>query len=281
MLLLFAAAGFACLDPTHHDGDAIRCDGMGKAMRLHGIDAPEMPGACRTGRACTPGDPYASRDYLASLTRGRDVRCEIVDVDHYGRRVVDCTADGANLGCAMIAGGHAVERYGSPDCSGGSVAQAPAPDYPAGEPPRPGRVDPPITAPPVEPMPDSIPPPVVETTRWEDVRADLAYAWAWVNERLPIGTLFAAWLATLSALGFALMALDKRRASAGLHRRARRIPESTLLLVAAAGGSPGVLLARQMLRHKTLKQPFSRSLIAITGLQIGLAVGLLWLAMTA
>jgi uncharacterized membrane protein YsdA (DUF1294 family) len=52
-------------------------------------------------------------------------------------------------------------------------------------------------------------------------------------------------------------------------------------LVAAVGGSPGVLAARQTLRHKTLKQPFSRNLIGIIGLQLGLALGLAWLTMTA
>jgi uncharacterized membrane protein YsdA (DUF1294 family) len=283
MLLLFAATSFACLNPSHHDGDNIRCSNIDGAMRLHGIDAPEMPGACRPGRDCTPGDPYAARDYLRSLTRGRDVRCTVVDVDVYGRQVVECAADGQNLGCAMIAGGHAVERYGSPDCGGGTRVAAAPPDYPAGEPPRPGRVDPAIAEPQATPPPipaPTLPPPAIETTWWEDLRADLAYAWAWTTERAPVGLFLVCWLAALSVLGFALMAIDKRRAIIALHRRVRRIPESILLLVAAAGGSPGVLLARQVLRHKTLKQPFSRNLIAILGLQIGLTTGLLWLALT-
>ncbi len=46
-LLLFAAASFACLNPSHSDGDNIRCANIDGAMRLHGIDAPEMPGSCR------------------------------------------------------------------------------------------------------------------------------------------------------------------------------------------------------------------------------------------
>ena len=33
---------FACPAPRHHDGDAIRCRGGSKSMRLFGIDAPEM-----------------------------------------------------------------------------------------------------------------------------------------------------------------------------------------------------------------------------------------------
>lgn len=121
LIPIAAALAFACDAPEHHDGDAIRCAGQERAMRLHAIDAPEIPGACRPGRQCTPGDPYAARDYLRSLTQGRTVRCEEKDVDAYGRRVVRCTADGEDLACAMVAAGHAVERYGRLDCNGPSL----------------------------------------------------------------------------------------------------------------------------------------------------------------
>ena len=276
MLLLLAAASFACLDPSHHDGDNIRCSNVPGSMRLHGIDAPEMPGACRPGRECTPGDPFAARDYLRSLTSGRAVSCTVVDVDHYGRDVVECTADGRNLGCAMIAAGQAVQRYGSPDC-GTSVAAAPAPPpveaRPETEAAGSARPEPPA------PLPSPPPaPPAANGVTWADVRADLAYAWAWVRERYAVLPLLAGWITLLSALGYVLMTVDKRRALAALHTRVRRIPESTLLLIALLGGSPGVLLARQTLRHKTLKQPFSRNLILIAGLQIGVVLGLVWLA---
>jgi uncharacterized membrane protein YsdA (DUF1294 family) len=277
MLLLFAATSFACLNPSHHDGDNIRCSNIHGAMRLHGIDAPEMPGACRPGRDCTPGDPYAARDYLRSLTRGRDVSCTVVDVDHYGRQVVECTADGQNLGCAMVAGGHAVTRYGSPSCGGGTIAEVPASDYPGGEPHRPGRVDPPAPAPLLEPLPDRLPPPVIETTWQDDLRADLAYAWAWVTERYAVGALLLGWITLLSALGYVLMTVDKRRAIAALHVKVRRIPEAMLLLVAAAGGSPGVLVARQTLRHKTRSRAFSGRLLAITIVQLSAILALLFI----
>ena len=85
-------------------------------MRLTSIDAPEMPGSCRPGRQCTPGDPYASRDHLASLTRGCTVECRQVDTDHYGRQIVKCFADDIDLSCRMVADGYAVERYGSLRC---------------------------------------------------------------------------------------------------------------------------------------------------------------------
>lgn len=64
---------------------------------------------------------------------------------------------------------------------------------------------------------------------------------------------FVAYL-TLSVISFAVYALDK----AASQRGASRTPESTLHLLALAGGWPGALYAQQALRHKTIKQPFRR-----------------------
>ena len=116
VIVLAAASAFMCASPSHSDGDNIRCRNVAGAMRLYGIDAPEMPGSCRPGRTCVRGNPYASRDYLRRLTRGRRVQCTVTDQDHYGRLVVDCTADGVNIGCSMVAGGKAVARYGRLGC---------------------------------------------------------------------------------------------------------------------------------------------------------------------
>jgi len=99
----------ACRNPRVIDGDTFDCGGT--RIRLAGIDAPEMPGHCREGRECTPGDPYAARRHLVALTRGA-VSCRRVDTDVYGRTVARCeTGDGNDVSCAMIADGHAVHRY--------------------------------------------------------------------------------------------------------------------------------------------------------------------------
>jgi len=107
---------FPCPNIYHHDGDAIRCGSHGRSMRLYAIDAPEMPGACRPGRQCTPGDPIAARDHLRALTAGKSVECRQLDTDRYGRQVVQCFASGIDLSCAMVRDGFAVERYGKLQC---------------------------------------------------------------------------------------------------------------------------------------------------------------------
>jgi len=63
---------------------------------------------------------------------------------------------------------------------------------------------------------------------------------------------------------------DKQRAIAG----EKRIPESSLLFLAAIGGSPAALLARRWFRHKTRKEPFSTRLMVIVMVQAGVAIGL-------
>jgi endonuclease YncB( thermonuclease family) len=116
LVALASAAALFCVAPTHSDGDNMRCRNHKETMRIYGIDAPEMPGSCRPGRRCVQGNPYASRDYLRRLTLGRAVKCAVRDIDRYGRPVVDCTADGINIGCAMIAARQAVPRYGKLNC---------------------------------------------------------------------------------------------------------------------------------------------------------------------
>ncbi|WP_253443430.1 DUF1294 domain-containing protein [Halomonas sp. Y3] len=75
--------------------------------------------------------------------------------------------------------------------------------------------------------------------------------------------------ASLAAL--LLYGIDK----AAARRDRRRIRESTLHLVALAGGWPGALLARRAFRHKTRKQPFGAILWGCVLLNVGLVA---WLA---
>lgn len=59
-------------------------------------------------------------------------------------------------------------------------------------------------------------------------------------------------LAALGVATYATYVADKRAAQAGRWR----VSESTLHLLAVAGGWPGALVARHHVRHKTRKQPF-------------------------
>ena len=86
--------------------------------------------------------------------------------------------------------------------------------------------------------------------------------------------LFAAvYLGVLNLATFLVFGWDKRVAAA----RHPRVPQRTLLTLAALGGSPAALLARPVFRHKTRKQPFSAWLVLIVFVQVvvvaaGLAV---------
>ena len=72
------------------------------------------------------------------------------------------------------------------------------------------------------------------------------------------------YLLIVNALGFLLMLADKRKAQKNLWR----IPESTLLLMAAMGGSIGSLAGMYKFRHKTKHWQFVIGMPAILIAQI-------------
>ena len=79
------------------------------------------------------------------------------------------------------------------------------------------------------------------------------------------------YLLIINALGFALMLADKWKARKNLWR----IPEATLMAVAALGGSVGSLLGMYAVRHKTKHLKFTVGIPLILGLQLLLAIFLL------
>ncbi len=86
-------------------------------IRLMGIDAPAMPATCQPGDACPPGDPFAARDTLRSLTLGRTLSCEAAGTDPRGRILARCKVGDVDLSCAMLASGHAVPSKTAGDCN--------------------------------------------------------------------------------------------------------------------------------------------------------------------
>lgn len=68
----------------------------------------------------------------------------------------------------------------------------------------------------------------------------------------------------VSVLSFVVFAWDKLMAI----KQRYRVAESTLLLSALVGGWPGAWLARQLFRHKTVKQAFVKTLWGCTFLHL-------------
>ena len=100
------------------DGDTLRCGE--ERIRLLGIDAPEMPGHCRRGRICAPGDPVAAKAALAAAISGKALSIRRAGRDRYGRTLGVVYAgpasssgavggrDAVNLSCSQVAGRHAI-----------------------------------------------------------------------------------------------------------------------------------------------------------------------------
>ena len=83
--------------------------------------------------------------------------------------------------------------------------------------------------------------------------------------------LFLIYLLTINAAGFALMLIDKWKAK----KTRWRIPEATLMTVAALGGSIGSLLGMYTVRHKTQHLKFTLGIPLILAVQIVAAVWIL------
>lgn len=76
--------------------------------------------------------------------------------------------------------------------------------------------------------------------------------------------LFQIYLLLINALAFLLMLIDKYKAKKNLWR----IRESTLLIIAAIGGSIGALAGMYTFRHKTKHLKFTLGIPVILVLQI-------------
>lgn len=116
-MILFFLAAVALNGPVRAiDGDTIVA--ASEHIRLTAIDAPEMPGHCRKGRDCAPGDPFAAKAALADDLRGV-LTIERLGLDRYGRTVGDVFSDGRSLSCLQLATGHA--RYWKRYDKGGRI----------------------------------------------------------------------------------------------------------------------------------------------------------------
>lgn len=88
---------------------------------------------------------------------------------------------------------------------------------------------------------------------------------------MDVITLLLIYFAAMNLIGFALMGIDKYKA----RKRAFRIPEATLFLVAIIGGSIGSILGMYAFRHKTRHWYFVYGMPAIFILQLLLVIAIL------
>lgn len=104
------------------------------------------------------------------------------------------------------------------------------------------------------------------------------FIWAVVGS--PWG-LLALWLVLINLVTFLVFGADKLQARRKEKKESvRRVPEKTLFLLSALGGSVGALLGMRVFRHKTLHRAFRFGVPLILALQIILPFGL-WLYFTA
>lgn len=94
------------------DGDSftIRIDGGQRAIRLLGIDAPELRQTCRTAHGLSYPCGTRARDALAALAARRaSIACRSEGQDRFDRALSRCAlADGRDLAAQMVAQGWAI-----------------------------------------------------------------------------------------------------------------------------------------------------------------------------
>ena len=100
------------------------------------------------------------------------------------------------------------------------------------------------------------------------------FIWAVIGS--PWG-LLACWLIIINLVTFFVFGWDKWKAKRKEKNDAvRRVPEKTLLILSASGGSAGALLGMRAWHHKTLHRAFRFGVPLILALQIIVPFGL-WL----
>ena len=88
---------------------------------------------------------------------------------------------------------------------------------------------------------------------------------------MDVITMLLTYFAAVNLIGFILMGIDKYKAK----KRAFRIPEATLFIIAVIGGSIGSILGMYTFRHKTRHRSFVYGMPFILIVQIALIIALL------
>jgi endonuclease YncB( thermonuclease family) len=92
------------------DGDTLDVGGV--RVRLHGIDAFERDQMCDRPHGQWACGAAATRS-LKARAEGRELVCQVLDTDRYGRKVSRCERDGVDLARVLVSEGLALayRRY--------------------------------------------------------------------------------------------------------------------------------------------------------------------------
>lgn len=94
-VVAFACATTVGAQPRVIDGDTLELDGT--VYRLNGIDAPEHGQFCGDWNCGSE-----ATDALVEIVKGREVTCDPIAEDGYGRVIATCYADGSDVGGTLI-----------------------------------------------------------------------------------------------------------------------------------------------------------------------------------
>ena len=110
------------------DGDtlALQTPGGEAVIRLHGIDAPEYRQTCLDAAGLSRPCGVEAAAALTDLIGAQTVTCQRLDLDRHDRIVARCTAQGRDLGAAMVGRGLALAyaRYSTDYLSAETQARA-------------------------------------------------------------------------------------------------------------------------------------------------------------
>jgi endonuclease YncB( thermonuclease family) len=95
-----AAAETLAGTPPVIDGDTFAIGAT--VVRLADVDAPELAQTCDGGPAPLRGCGAYVADALAQRIGGREVRCAVVGVDYYGRRIARCEVASEDLSVWLV-----------------------------------------------------------------------------------------------------------------------------------------------------------------------------------
>lgn len=95
VLAVCATATLAQAETRVIDGDTLEIDGT--TFRLNGVDAPEHGQTCGTWKC-----GVEATDALVEIVKGRDIACDPISQDGYGRVIATCYAGDVDIGASLV-----------------------------------------------------------------------------------------------------------------------------------------------------------------------------------